>query len=937
MQAKRTLILFLIASISLFHTFAQKFSAAKPFKLPERITVNDYEKGKIIFKLKPEYHSGINDASLEKTFSFLKAKRVKKLFPNHQPPAADRNVFGMPMVDLSLIRELNYDADIPVEKAINMLMASGKLVYAEPSYIYKPAYIPNDTAFGIQYHLAKIKAIQAWDINQGDSSIVIGITDTGFDTTHPDLSPRIKYNTADPINGIDDDNDGFIDNYYGWNVAQNNNDVYGPLALHGTFVAGVACAQADNITCGAGVGFNTKFLPVRLSSGSNSIVNGEQGIIYAADHGCVAVNCSWGGFGGSQFGQDAVNYATFNKNCLVVGAAGNNQDDAPFYPASYENVFSVAGSDSLDVRWAGSSYGCTCDISSPGDWIWSIVPAITAMTVSGGTSEAAPQVTAGAALVKAQFPALNALQIGERLRMTSDNIDTVSGNAAYFHQLGRGRVNLFRALTETVSSVRATGISITDNNDNAFVPGDTLLISAVFTNHLTPLSNLSVALTSSSPYITFIDSLFNPGAMNMLESDSNRANPFRAVITGNPPVNSEVYFTFNFSDGPYTDWQCIKLLINVDYINIFINEVGISMTSKGRLGFNDAGQAQGIGFIYHQGPSMLYAGGLVIGINDSMVSDITVSSPATSSSNDFVPALRARREIPSVVSDFDAITIFQDDSANYPFGISVTHRAHAWLAAGHTKYIIYDFVIRNNSLIGFNSLYVGLYADWDMPPPNYATNVEGFDAPRRLGWAHDTQAGGVFCGIKALTPGGVNYYAFNNDGSNGSVGIYDGFTKQEKYQTMSSLSRLASDTTDISMMVSSGPFSILMGDSVHIAFALLAADSLIQLQAAADSAQDQFDSLGAGINEHPALTENFIFFPNPAGDFCTVQIALSAYSSVELSLYSVLGEKVAEIFNGYQVTGTRQYNFDTSGFSSGIYLCELKTGESRIVKKLVVH
>jgi serine protease len=521
--------------------------------------------------------------------------------------------------------------------------------------------------------------------------------------------------------------------------------------------------------------------------------------------------------------------------------------------------------------------------------------------------------------------------------VTSDNLDTVSGNAPYFHLLGKGRLNIFRALTEMATSVRAASISIADNNDNAFVVGDTLRISAVFTNYLDPLTNLSITLSSSSPYISFLDSIFNPGAMTSMEADSNRSNPFRAVIVGTPPVNSEVYFTFNYSDGTYSDWQCMKFLINVDYINIAINEVGTSMTSKGRLGFNDAGQAQGIGFIYHQGPSLLYSGGTVIGVNDTLVSDITVSNPATSVENDFVPVLRVRQEIPSVVSDFDAITIFEDDSATYPLGISVTHRAHAWLTTGHTKYIIYDYVIHNNSATNYNSLYIGLYADWDIPPPNYATNIEGFDAPRRLGWAHDTQAGGVFCGIKVLTPGGVNYYAFNNNGSNGSVGIYDGFTKQEKYQTMSSLSRLASDTTDISMMISSGPFSVAVGDSVHVAFALLAGDSLVQLQAVADSAQQQFNSIGSGITEHPVPADNFLCFPNPASGPCTVQITLSTSSSIELNLYSALGEKVAKLFNGYQPAGSKQYNFDASAFSSGIYLCELKTGDRRSVKKLVIH
>src|SRR5712671_6887990 len=173
----KNILCFFIAVLILFHASAQqKFSAVNAFKLPEKVTAADYEKGKIIFKLKPEFRSpDINESSLKKIFSFLKTTGVKKLFPNHQPPAMERNASGQLLVDLSLIWQLNYDSDIPIEKAINMLMSSGKLMYAEPSYIYKPAYIPNDTSFTIQYHLAKIHAIQAWDVTHGDSTIVIGI------------------------------------------------------------------------------------------------------------------------------------------------------------------------------------------------------------------------------------------------------------------------------------------------------------------------------------------------------------------------------------------------------------------------------------------------------------------------------------------------------------------------------------------------------------------------------------------------------------------------------------------------------------------------------------------------------------------------------------------------------------------------------------------
>src|ERR1044072_77582 len=103
MQVRNTFFVLFIATLFSFHVLAQqKFSTATTFKLPEKVTAADYENGKIIFKLKPEFRSsGIHEPSLEKILSSLKTKSVKKLFPNHQPPVHEKNAAGQPLVDLS--------------------------------------------------------------------------------------------------------------------------------------------------------------------------------------------------------------------------------------------------------------------------------------------------------------------------------------------------------------------------------------------------------------------------------------------------------------------------------------------------------------------------------------------------------------------------------------------------------------------------------------------------------------------------------------------------------------------------------------------------------------------------------------------------------------------------------------------------------------------
>src|ERR1700741_2763296 len=157
--------------------------------------------------------------------------------------------------------------------AIAILMNTGLFVCVEPHYVPRPLYTPNDPdATTKQYYLAQIKAYQAWSVTKGDTNIVVGITDTGFDLDHPDMLNAIKYNYMDPVNGIDDDGDGYIDNYTGFDLADNDNNPTvntnvpnGAQPYHGAAVSGIAAARADNSIGVAGIGFNCLYLPIKIA------------------------------------------------------------------------------------------------------------------------------------------------------------------------------------------------------------------------------------------------------------------------------------------------------------------------------------------------------------------------------------------------------------------------------------------------------------------------------------------------------------------------------------------------------------------------------------------------------------------------------------------------------------------------------------------------
>lgn len=886
-----------------------------------------HEKGKVIFKVKTAFRASCTNKSVELP-AFRNAIpssanfEVARKFPAHQPPSTTYNSRGEKLVDITLIYEGTFNENVPVSKMIAALKATGAVEYAEPVYQLELVYNPNDTATGSQYYLSLIQAFDAWDITQGDTNLVVGVTDTGADMDHPDLAAGIKYNYNDPIDGVDNDGDGYTDNFAGWDVGQNDNDPNVDV-VHGSFVCGLAGAVTDNVTGIAGTGFKTRFLPVKISN-NGVLTAAYDGIVYAADHGCQIINCSWGGFGGGQFGQDIVDYATFNKNALVVGASGNSNNEAPFYPASYNNVLSVTGTNATDTKWVNSSYGAFVDISAPGEAVYSTI-FDNNYSFSSGTSFAAPIVAAAAALIKTQFASYSPLQIAEQLRMTSDDIYAVPGNAAYINKLGKGRLNVYRALTETPKSVRMEDHLITDNNDNAFAGDDTLDITVFLKNYLQPLLNLNVTLTCNNPALTILNGNINPGAMATLGTYDNATVPFKVVIANGIPFNTKVTFTLSYSDAGYNDWQIFDLVVNVDYINVLVNDVGTSITSRGRIGYNEGSQVQGIGFTYNDGSSIWYEGGLILGTDTSHVSDHLFGAPASSMSDDFVSLINVRKLIPSAISDFDLDSRFNDSSAGSPLQTEVNQKTYAWSTPADSKYIIVEYVITNKGINPINNLYAGIYGDWDIG--NVTDNKGEYDSGMKMGYAYNLGSPTVYAGVKQLSSSGNNCYAVDNNGAAGSFSVYDGFTKAEKFQALS-VARPSSGSgagNDVSMTVSSGPHTINAGDSIKVAFALLAGDDLNSLNASAVAADIKYQTLNSVVTPValvPGLSQNG---PNPFSESTSIKYTVTENSPVTIDVFNVLGERVAVLVDGKSLSaGTYQVTFNAGALGDGVYFCRMK-------------
>jgi hypothetical protein len=920
------------------------------FVLPKEAKEADYTAKTIVFKVDEQFRNActlnkINVAEIQQQLNSLGVVELKKLFPHSVQPDKKTNSQGQEMADLTLIYQVKYSNNFGVVEAINKLIATGKLVYAEPKYINKMHLSINDPNANQQSFLTKINAYNGWNTSTGDTNVVIGIVDSGTDIDHPDLVANLKKNYADPVNGVDDDGDGYIDNFQGWDVSENDNNPNVDNSTHGSHVSGCAAASTNNAVGVASPGFNCKFLPVKCAAqaSTTTIDNGYEGITYAADHGCQIINCSWGGGFFSQLGQDVINYATINKNALVLASAGNDNVDSPAFPAAFQYVTSVAATTASDAKASFSNYNYTVDISAPGNNIYSTV-SNNGYTTMSGTSMSSPIAAGAAGIIKSHFPAYNALQVGEQLRVTCDDIYGLATNANFKGRLGKGRINMANSLAQSLPSVRMNPINFTDGNDDAFVAGDTIKISGDFLNYLAPTNNCTVTLSAQTnpTYVNIINANYTIGALNTLATTNNNNAPFKVIVNPAAPPNAVVLFRLSYSDGStYTDFQTFELIINVDYINVTINDVYTTITSKGRSCYNGDGQTQGLGFVYRDS-SLAYECGLMIGTSTTKVVN-TVRNTTATPDNDFASMVRVAIDNPTVISDFDLSGKFNDNNAaaSAKLNIEVKHRSFTWNAPGDMNYVMVQYNIKNTSANALSNMYAAIFTDWDIQ--NYSANKSDQNPTLKLGYSYATTSTQLYAGVKVLSNTPFNMYAADNvTGGGGGINLADGFDTSEKYQTMSTSRPQAGVTgagNDVINIVSTGPFNVPAGDSIIVAFALIGGDNLAELETGATNAQIRYDAAFptiTTINENNNESVSLNVYPNPSNGNVTFNFKLNDTEKVQIVVYDLEGNIVKQITNVKYNTGVNNVQVSLDDLPAGVYSCKMTTKDVVINKKLTL-
>jgi subtilisin family serine protease len=313
------------------------------------------------------------------------------------------------------------------EKALDRvqeaLAKTGIFTFVERDFVAHPMTTPNDPDFVTEWHLAKIQAPGAWSLTLGSSNVPIAIIDSGADSTHPDLKPKLLP---------------------GWSflTGTSNTSDTGCSGGHGTAVSGAAAAATNNLTGVAGVGWANPIMPlvVLSSTGVAQYSNIASAITYAADHGVRIISISIGGSTASSTLQSAVDYA-WNKGAVVFAAAGNSSSTTPIYPAACNNALAISATDQSDSLASFSNYGNWIKLSSPGN-------SILTTTMGGGygswygTSLATPVAAAVGALALSANPSLTASALVSLLEKNTDDL----GAPGFDNYFGWGRVNAYKAV-----------------------------------------------------------------------------------------------------------------------------------------------------------------------------------------------------------------------------------------------------------------------------------------------------------------------------------------------------------------------------------------------------------------------------------------------------------------------------------------------------------
>ncbi|MCL2064786.1 MAG: S8 family serine peptidase, partial [Candidatus Cloacimonetes bacterium] len=571
MKKSKYLICFIIAIIA----FACLFSEDLRDFYPDRITVGFSVGfvGNSRGELDIQVENGIvstpyiwfNDLAREYQVTYMARKyTVKNQEWNHNG-IYPMNIFRLVTRDIDRIDDL-----------IDDLLSNSNVLFAEQEGVAGVFDTENHSNVTRQWFLHKIQAPEAWTLQTGSPDVVVGIVDTGVSWNHPNLYPNIWVNEAerpgiilnkadgdiDGGDGFDNDGNGFIDDFMGWNFFLNDsrpqNNPFQSLQgnIQGTHLSGIVAAIDTTNTEIIGIAhtskvLNTKHIAFGTNTGTGQMTDPIGGIYYMVDTGVRIINCSWRAVGLNTDIETVAEYAQ-THGALIIAAAGDIGEQSKIYPAADPLVIAVAATDSLDARLQGSSYGDWIDISAPGGDIMSTSFASNGFHSTGslrGTAPAAAIVSGVAALILSQNPDMTVDQLRNILLAGVD--DVIDPNSLL---MGSGRVNAYKGVQSVTVDLIAQ--SLTGSSGTVGLEELTYNVSVINEGNTTASSYTIKLMSGLSELASVTGPPIAPKAIEIIP------------ITWTPP-----------RFGSYQLYGHVEFLYDQDHSNNTTNVLNVNVTS----------------------------------------------------------------------------------------------------------------------------------------------------------------------------------------------------------------------------------------------------------------------------------------------------------------------------------------------------------------------
>jgi len=803
---------------------------------------------------------------------------------------------------------------------------------------------------------------------------------------------RDAIHASSPLrDGIDNDGNGFFEDILGWDfwdsgytnaTVLSDNDPYGEFSLHGTHVAGLAAAETDNSLGVAGTGYLARYMAVKVGgvrdnpatptvNESNQIGFGYQGILYSARHGAHVINNSWGGGGYSEINRTVIKLAN-SLGSVVVASAGNSGSFTNSYPGAFPECINVASADYDGVPMGRkspfSTYNSFVDVMATGSRAPGLggvlstyrgtstqqaaIPTSYSYAALQGTSMSAPIVAGLAALIRAKNPSWSPERVASQIRVTATMADDV--NPSFVGSLGRGYINAYLAVVKDMPGYTVLDAELVNASGLKASLGEEAFMRYKIVNNGSNVSALAKLSTSNSGFTVSSQQI----QLSAATGDTIFVNfPARLNrLTGQIP---SFKIEFNNDQIAYYDFNIYS------YDSIFLDDMGNENIITSLNSFGNVGAISSLGGVGVTGfnvrmnntnefQDVVFEGGLMV-TSRNMVAD-RLRDLEQSVATNIVP-----------LSPFSTIKgKSNDDFMNYGKGdvrlrlrsqqnflfldttMTVKIEGYTYKRPDLNKVMFLKYTLKNESTTLADTTYIGMFNDIDIGALSNANSAEWLAADSIL-YVHspneDKQP------YVAIVPVGNTATALAIDNSAGgsglNFGVFDGFSAVEKVRALrAGREKTTVFSKDVSTVVASGPYHIMPNQQVVVGFLYAYGNTLEELRAqvAAARALKWIDVTKPGIvlsdeetgPEVPYTTTISGNYPNPFNPTTTIRYELAQSGSIDLAVYNVLGQRVAQIFNGYRAAGRYNETFDASRLGSGIYFVRMNTGASLYTHKMTL-